>query len=306
MGDASIAGFGGRLRDDFAPTGCRIVYSIQVVLRQANNFTNKREAILLTAQKIRVKPTSGDMPIPQLRLDAHDNDYTPRRDITTTREGSRLPLGQLSVVLHQPETIWLPLRDPLTEVIKSARLTLTYILANTAQSQATPEELPVLKSLQGHITATTLYTTTLSQTPSSFLSPKQRDLFGRPLNFCDKDIPLPIPSSPAVRWTSNSLLEPPPLAEMAAHPTYLKSNQVYYSASLLVPVSLGQENYIPTFHSCFISRLYSLCLKLDISQTGSATLKTIELRVPLVIAAKRDPGVLPSYNASLGVVHSHS
>ncbi|KAL4972095.1 hypothetical protein BDW66DRAFT_12416 [Aspergillus desertorum] len=36
-GDASIAGFGGKLRDDFAPAACKVVYSIYARLERLNS-----------------------------------------------------------------------------------------------------------------------------------------------------------------------------------------------------------------------------------------------------------------------------
>jgi hypothetical protein len=302
-----VSGFGGKLRDDFAPPDCRIEYNIQATLNKVNISTSKRETIILKRQKVRIKPAAGDLPLPGLPLDPFDNNQPPRCEVTVNHKGSGLPMGRLSVDLQQPDRFWLPLRDPHSEIIRSARLTLKYIPDNQGRPTSAPT-LPIVKSLRGQITATTLYTTTIVQSSSSppCLFRKKKDLFGRPLNFSDKAIHLPIPSLPKLQWVHNSPSSSPKPAVSATEPRLSEKDQSYYTASLVVPVTLGRDNYLPTFHSCFISRIYSLGLQFDIAQAESAPLKTMKLRVPVEIASKRDPGVLPSYNASLGVVHAVS
>ncbi|KAI5459531.1 hypothetical protein BGZ63DRAFT_388247 [Mariannaea sp. PMI_226] len=310
LGDASIAGFGGKLRDDSAPPGCKIVYNIQAKLERINSLTGKRETIPLKSQKVRIKPSAGDVPLPELTLDPLDTNNTPKCEVVISRKGSGLLTGRLSVALQKPDCFWLPLRDPHSEIIRSATLTLTYIPGSqthlTTSLQPPPESLPVLKSLKGQITATTLYTTSITQSSSHLfcLPTKKKDLFGRPLNFSDKVIHLPVPSPPKLQWVYNPPSSSPQLAMSAPELKQLELGQGYYTASLMVPVALGRENYVTTFYSCFISRVYSLSLQLEVSQAQSVPLKTIKVTVPIEIAAKRDPGVLPSYNASMGVVHT--
>lgn len=166
LGDAMVSGFGGKLRDDFAPPDCRIEYNIQATLNKVNISTSKRETIILKRQKVRIKPAAGDLPLPGLPLDPFDNNQPPRCEVTVNHKGSGLPMGRLSVDLQQPDRFWLPLRDPHSEIIRSARLTLKYIPDNQGRPTSAPT-LPIVKSLRGQITATTLYTTTIVQSSSS-------------------------------------------------------------------------------------------------------------------------------------------
>ena len=62
------------------------------------------------------------------------------------------------------------------------------------------------------------------------------------------------------------------------------------TASLQVPITLDSDKIIvPTFHSCLISRVYHLQIRLKFKGSGMST--GIELRVPLQIIRERDGSV---------------
>jgi hypothetical protein len=182
------------------------------------------------------------------------------------------------VTLEQPDCFWLPLRDPISFISKAVRLLLVYSPVNQGSSSTLPP--PDLKSLRAQIIVTTLYTTTFNDThPPS----KKKDFFGRPLNFSDVELPLSIPSFPRLQWVPDD-------------------TGGSYTATVLVPVTLPKDkSFIPTFHSCLISRVYNLSFQLSVPGAASA----FRLRAPMQIGAERDPSALPSYNATLGVVDTH-
>ncbi|KAL4886286.1 hypothetical protein BJY04DRAFT_213817 [Aspergillus karnatakaensis] len=272
-GDASIAGFGGKLRDDFAPTACRILYSIYVKIERSSMTTGLQETYLEKRAKVRVKPAIGEVPLPELPSSL-SNEYNLFREETIQDPSSRkTTLGRINVTLEQPGCFYHPLRDPIRLISKAVRIFLVYHQSNPESTKPPPE----LKSLKAQIIATTMYTTNLRETHPLA---KKRDLFKRPINYRDAELPLSIPSIPQLSW---------------------KYDQSYkaYTATLLVPVTLPKDkSFIPTFHSCLISRVYSLDFQLSVQGASS----TVKLRAPMQIAAERDPSALPSYNASLGVV----
>ncbi|KAL2825947.1 hypothetical protein BDW59DRAFT_179727 [Aspergillus cavernicola] len=285
-GDATVSGFGGRLRDDSAPAACKVGYTIVVKLGRPSLVTGTQEIILERKQKIRIKSHVGDVPLPDLPMGSLSSEYSLHHE-ETVLDSRKQPVGQLAVTLEQPDCFWHPLRDPIGFISKAVRLSLVYTTTTTtttnpsSQSQTAIGNLPDLKSLRGQITISTIYTTSFT-TPHP--PPRKRDFFNRPLNFRDDDLPLSIPSLPQLRW-------------IQAHSP--ETGGVYHTATILVPVTLPKDkNFVPTFHSCLISRIYSLSFQLSVQGVSTQ----VKLRAPMQISAERDPGALPSYNASLGVV----
>ncbi|KAL4870248.1 hypothetical protein BDV12DRAFT_166454 [Aspergillus spectabilis] len=272
-GDASIAGFGGKLRDDFAPAACKVVYSIYAKLERPSVTTGFQETIMEKRVKVRIKPAVGEVPLPDLPSSL-SNDYRLYHEETIPDPSSKsTPLGRLIVTLEQPECFYHPLRDSISLISKAIRIFLVYHKFNPQSARMPPQ----LKSLKAQIIATTIYTTNLNE-PHPLT--KKRDFFKSPINYRDAELPLSVPSVPQLSW---------------------KYDQTYkaYTATLLVPVTLPKDkSFIPTFHSCLISRVYSLDFQLSVQNASSL----MKLRAPMQIAAERDPSALPSYNASLGVV----
>ncbi|KAL3478421.1 hypothetical protein BJX99DRAFT_224466 [Aspergillus californicus] len=270
-GDASISGFGGKLRDDSAPAACKVAYAIVAKLERPSLTTGVQETMIERRLKIRIKPLANDVALPELPVAALSEEYRLYHEETVLESGKR-PVGQLAVSVQQPDCFNHPLRDSISLVSKAIRVSLVY----TPNSSKPP---PELKSLRGQIIVTTIYTTTLTETQHPI--PRRKDLFNRPVNYKDAELPLSIPSLPQLRWTRS---------------------EGNYTATLLIPVTLPKDkSFIPTFHSCLISRVYSLAFQLSV-QGVSAPLK---MRVPMQIAAERDPAALPSYNAALGVVDTN-
>ncbi|KAL4788490.1 hypothetical protein BJX76DRAFT_315826 [Aspergillus varians] len=271
-GDASIAGFGGRLRDDFAPSACKVVYSISFKLERPSMVSGIQETTMERRLKVRIKPAVGDVPLPDLSMGSLSDEYSLYHEEPIYNSNAKSSIGRVAMTLEQPGCFYHPLRDSIRLISKAVRLFLVYSPSDPTTSPPSPG----LKSLRAQIIATTIYTTSLDDTHPP---PRRRDFFKRPINFRDAELPLSIPSIPQLRWTQNETGS--------------------YTASLLVPVTLPKDkSFIPTFHSCLISRVYSLSLQLSVQGASSP----FRLRAPMQIAAERDPSALPSYNASLGVV----
>ncbi len=81
------------------------------------------------------------------------------------------------------------------------------------------------------------------------------------------------------------------------------SPDVFHTAILQVPIKLplSRKTFVPTFHSCLLSRVYILQLAITLS-SGSAGSSTINLSVPLQVAVDRDAAFdadLPSFEAAV-------
>nr|KMM63753.1 hypothetical protein CPAG_00107 [Coccidioides posadasii RMSCC 3488] len=87
-------------------------------------------------------------------------------------------------------------------------------------------------------------------------------------------------SSIQSNWTDGSLVGP----------TACFTGNTYYTATVLVPISLpSHKAYAPTFHSCLISRTYSLDISLSYNPSSSSTFttrQTISLCIPVQVTGQ--------------------
>ncbi|KAL3483958.1 hypothetical protein BJX62DRAFT_244389 [Aspergillus germanicus] len=283
FGDATTSGFGGKLRDDFAPTGCQISYFIQFQVNRFNSLSRRGEPLFMKRQKLRIKPAL-DGNLMGSHPDLVRNEYCLPRGVKTIyatgkrQNRAESVLGQFSVSIDEPIRIWLPSRDPHLLISQTARLTLFYQPCNSGSNSAATTLPPELQSFESQIVATTFFTGGTDATNGVCYQPlAKREFLGQPMNFYDKRFPPFLREIPrTLRWDYQ--------AETGA-----------YTASLQVPVTLPRENFIPTFHSCLISRVYALKCKVKL-KGGSGV---INLIVPLIISAKRNSAALPSYDASI-------
>lgn len=233
LGDATISGLGGKLRDDFASAGCRISYSIKFQLTHYNPLSGKQEMLFVKRQQLRMKPALDEI-CPIQHLDSLPrSEYCMRGEKTIYSEREKVAIGRLSVTVQEPVRIWLPSRDPNLLISQTVRISLFYQPCGSL-----PLEPPDLDSFESQIIATTFYTTRKND---NYQPIERRHFFGQPTNFHDKQFtPITRPIS-SIPWD---------LSETGA-----------YTTSLQVPVTLPRENFIPTFYSCLISRTYTLKCK---------------------------------------------
>lgn len=266
FGEATVSSLGGKLKDDFAPVGCKIIYSVQIKINRMSLVCDKQETVFVRRFKVRVKPALEEQP--PLNLDKFGAEYRLHQEEPVHEGRSKTIQGTLAVTLEQPRAFWLPLRDPWSTVSRAIRLVLRY-----SPTDSNNVILPKLKSLRGQMTGTTLFTTTFHDD----IPTKKKDFLGRPLNYEDMVFPSFTLAIPTPQWS--------------------QEDSGCYTATLLVPLWLPQENFIITFHSCLMSRMYTIHFRLAVSNTA-----TFSLKAPVDIIAQRDSSVLPSYNASVRLV----
>jgi hypothetical protein len=66
-----------------------------------------------------------------------------------------------------------------------------------------------------------------------------------------------------------------------------KAGNPFYTATILVPITLpANKTWIPTFHSCIVSRVYAIDLSLSVHTPGTGVPATsVVLHLPVQIAA---------------------
>jgi hypothetical protein len=85
-------------------------------------------------------------------------------------------------------------------------------------------------------------------------------------------------------------------------PSTAFSGDTYYTASVVIPISLpNNKTFVPTFHTCLISRTYSLDLSLTYHTPGTNVLTpTISLRLPVQVITQ--PKYADSLKSDLGMI----
>ena len=78
----------------------------------------------------------------------------------------------------------------------------------------------------------------------------------------------------------------------------------FYTTQVVVPVSLpkGNKVFVPSFHSCLVSRIYALDLYLSVN-TPSTTLTdpTLHLKLPIQVSSEGNPHAKPTISAGVRV-----
>ena len=66
-----------------------------------------------------------------------------------------------------------------------------------------------------------------------------------------------------------------------------KEGNPYYTASVLVPITLpANKTWVPTFHSCIVSRVYAIDLSLSVHTPGTGVpAASVALHLPVQVAA---------------------
>ncbi|KAI9045147.1 uncharacterized protein KD926_009561 [Aspergillus affinis] len=272
LGDATVSGLDGRLRDDFAPEACHISYTIQLQIIRMNPVSGVEKSLFIRKQMLRIKPALDRSLVLHPGL-ISQSEYSIRGEKTIyANRLKKTALGQLSAAIEDtPIRIWLPLRDPHILISQTVRITLLYHPEEHSKSLSPPQ----LDSVESQIIARTFHTTS---TDGSYRPFEEKKCLGQPTKFHDKRFPPLLRPIFSVNWLQDE-------------------TGGSFTTSLQVPVTLPRENFIPSFHTCLVSRLYNLEYRLNIRKGGSITLVA-----PLVISAKRDPAALPSYNATFGPI----
>lgn len=292
LGDPDLAGFGSTLLDDLAPEMSKIVYAIKVKIahsRGAEGITVLAEKI----KKVRVKPALAEQP--PLNID-NSRDYRPREEKIVRKGLFKGKLGTLTAETVQPRPLVIPgARTTDNEPISTmSKLVLRF---DPCEEDHSP---PNLNSLATKIKVSTFYASTARTSIPTRLT------LGFDLSqglFAEK-IPLSDLCIASAQWEahgprSNSLHEQFARRDSGMSDCSFMSDSEkaftvgilppskdykqgkFYTAQILVPISLpAAKNFIPTFHSCLISRTYTLSLRM------AAQGANLSLKVPIQVCAE--------------------
>jgi hypothetical protein len=293
LGDPDLAGFGGTLLDDLAPEMSKIMYVIKVRIAQQRG-TEGIGILGEKSKKVRIKPALIEQP--PLNIDGND-EYRPRQEKSVKKGLFKGKLGTLSARTIQPNALVIPGarttdNKPITTM---AKLLLRF--DPTDEINAPPK----LGSLATKLKVMTYYASTQRQSfPTRFTVG-----FDVSQGAYLESVPLSTLCIASAQWekhpaTSNPQNDEPlerrdsgisdcsatSRADAAFAAGVLPAsknykNGTFYTAQILVPVTLPtNKNFIPTFHSCLVSRTYTLGMQF--TAHGGASMN---LKIPVQICA---------------------
>lgn len=286
--------------DDLSPDMASIRYAVTAKLVETEQNIGKTRSIV-KAKKVRIVPARDELP--PVNVDGANNDYIMRTEKSLRKGVFKGKLGTLVTEVAQPKSLRLsaPNATSPTPVSTMATVMLRF---EPADERSQP---PRLGSLSSKLKVNTFYGSSARQNIPSKKS-MQWDLHQ---GLHSEAISLPSRCVAGVEWTHHSREESELLdrrdsafstSSLENHRTPLPSAKYqgngFYTARILVPITLpGNKNFVPTFHSCLISRTYSITLSLGIHSVGLGP--NVELKVPVQISSAANADSRAQHRASL-------
>lgn len=288
LGDPMLAGNGKSLLDDMAPQTTQISYIIRTaVLQRSSTDHGHLRALANIAKKVRIIPTIEEEPPMDITGQSY---YCTRKEKSVKRGFLRSKLGRLVVSSSQP--------NPIKLLSPGCQPRDTVSTAATVQLRFDPvgDELPPrLGSFSSKLRTSTFYSANPwenfpSQSDTLAFSQGGRGVF-------TESVSLSTMCVASAKWAKHSIDNDTERRDSltstssssSIEPSF-SSGATYYTTSLIVPITLPKsKTFVPTFHSCLISRTYSLELSLSYHTPGANLLTpSISLRLPLQITTQLD------------------
>lgn len=300
LGDPMTATQGNMLLDDMAPEMSVISYAIKVRIIHGRGRTGKPIVAAESSKKLRIIPAMREESLITVSGGLKD-DYRLRTEKDLKKGMFKGKLGCLTMESAQPKSLQLPaLHSTSTRPITS--MATVNVRFDPADEGAKP---PRLGSLSAKLKVATYFTSlAMSEFPTratEFHYSSVRGVFVETVPFSSRCVASAqwerhSPGAPIRRDSAFSTLSDLSIPEASS--SY--SGKTFYTAKLLVPITLPKTSkmFVPTFHSCLVSRVYYLSLYLGISGSStSVTNSTMQLKLPIQISSEGNPNARPSISA---------
>ncbi|KAL8648246.1 MAG: hypothetical protein Q9226_006072 [Calogaya cf. arnoldii] len=309
LGDPLTAVCGKTMMNDMAPESSLVSYSVRVrLISGKDGKTGKHIFIAEESKRVRVIPAVPEHP-PLAVLQGKQDDYRLRKEKPLKKGTFQKRIGTLVMESAQPRSLHLPpLRcENPCPVTTMATLRLRF---DPASLEDRP---PRLGTLITKLKAATFY----ASKPMHDIPKRSTDFhYSSDRGLYVESVPLSSRCVGSAAWVKHTpLAEPqrkptPPRQEttMAGSPVVPASNlatpapsesykegEDYYTAHLVVPVTLprkvdgntNHKSFVPTFYNCLVARVYALDLTLSCHTPGaSVTVPEMHLKLPVQISAE--------------------
>ncbi|KAJ5950538.1 uncharacterized protein N7479_008951 [Penicillium vulpinum] len=289
LGDPMLQNNGKTLLDDMSPDMSQVAYIVRASVYQKQLTGHGVKSIVAVDKKVRIIPLVEEEP----PVDISGTTSLYMRNEQSVKRGTlRGKLGRLVAATSQPKPIRLlpPNCEPSDTVSTVATVNLRFEPVGN-------EQPPPLGTMISKLRASTFYSASpWDDFPSSTGVP-----FGQiDRGLYTEAVPLSTMCVASAQWTKQTYDSRPYSATSSSDSlsTGLSSTyagDTYYTASLVIPVTLPKSKaFVPTFHSCLMSRTYSLELSLTYHTPATNIMTpTISLRVPIQFTSERLSQVFP-------------
>lgn len=303
--------------DDLAPEMSKITYAITAKLVQRSPLPSSPLQVVAEGQrKLHIIPAIPEAPPLHIAPNI-SSPWTFEKTKTLKKGLFAGPLGLLTVSTTQPRALLLSPSSCHTST--AAQLSLRF---EPASSGIAP---PRLGMLTAKITATTFHSIRAARDiPDEKTCANPYEIHSGTYS---TTVPLASRSVEGAKWTwhvpapayerrdsgyetasvrsgsvsaSGSSISLPPEKTRLLDAT--KAEKGWFEASIPVPVTLPtNKTWLPTFHSCLVSRFYALRLEIAVHTPGTAVPATsVSLKVPVQIAAVAREGTREKFLAGAG------
>ncbi len=301
LGDPMAASLGNKLLDDMAPEMVVVSYAVKARIFHGRGSTGKLVLTAESSKRLRIAPAVAEQPPITVHAGLKD-DYRLRKEKEIKRGMFKGKLGCLTMESSQPKSLRLPsLRSKSTcPVTTMATIKVRF---DPAEESAQP---PKLSCLTTKLKAATFF----ASVPMSNLPGKITDFhYSSTKGVLVETVQLSSRCIASAQWERHSsttplrrdsvystFSNPPVLPE----PSSSYARRTFYTAIILVPITLpkGSKVFVPSFHSCLVSRVYCLDMYLSInSPSATVTARSMHVKVPIQISMEANPDAEPSISA---------
>ncbi|CAG8197933.1 unnamed protein product [Penicillium olsonii] len=295
LGDPMLGSDGKTLIDDLAPDMSQVAYIVRASLHQKRHEGQAAKSIAGVAKKVRIIPVVEEEPPVEI---SEASSFCLRKEKTVKRGTLRSTLGRLVAGTAQPKPIQLlpPSCEPSDTVS-------TVTTVNLRFDPVGNEAPPPLGTMTSKLRSSTFYSA----------SPWEDFPCGTGMPFSSvgrglysEAVPLSTMCVASAQWTKHSSDSRRDSATSTSSsdstgPSSTFAGETYYTASIVIPITLPKnKTFVPTFHSCLISRTYSLELSLTYhTPAANIMTPTVSLRVPIQFTSQN---YTQSIKSSLGLV----
>ena len=281
LGDKDLNAMSGMPPDDLAPDMSKITYAIRATFVRVKDNDSRESIVAEKTKKIRIIPVAEEEP--PVSIPVNLEDYRFREEKNTKKNLFKGKLGRLIMESVQPKSLHLP--NPNSSGDERVTTLATIMLRFDPTSASS--QLPRLSSLTTKLKAWTHYA---SSSRRSYPT-KAQTMVDMTQGVHTDTIPLSSRNIETVEWTKHTV---PSYRRTSTNwipspSSSYNSSGPFYTCSILVPIDLPtNKSFVPSFHSCLISRTYTLDVSLSIHGPGPSN-PSISLKLPVQISCAENP-----------------
>jgi hypothetical protein len=264
----------------------KVQYAIRAKVIRHRESDGKAMAMVEGQRKIRVVPAVSEAA--PLSIGA-DDEFVLCKSKALKKGMFSGKLGKVTVSAAQPGAVTLPAPSDSGATPATTMATVNLRFDPHEESSQPPR----LGSLSAKIKASTFFAVRPTSTIPTHR--KAHNQFEIHRGVYDSTVNLSSRCVESVQWTKHAATIRRNSASSSSSSGFsdnsrnglLKDGAAYYSATVLVPITLpSTKTWVPTFHNCISSRIYVLGLSLSIHTPGTGVpASTVSLHVPLQLAA---------------------